>query len=140
MTAKPATATQAPKSRSASLWSLAVVVLVVLGLSRLGSYWQERQQAELMRAQIAPGELLMLSSQTCEFCRRARVWLDAQRVAYSECFIETDPACAAQYRAYMAPGTPTFLLNGQRVVGFDRQRLVQMLEETGRPRVPALKP
>jgi glutaredoxin len=128
------------KPRRASLWSLAVVVLVVLGLSRLGSYWQERQQAELMRAQIAPGELLMLSSETCEFCRRARVWLDAQRVPYSECFIETDPACAAQYQAYRAPGTPTFLLNGQRVVGFDRQRLVQMLEESSRPRSPMLKP
>lgn len=140
MTAKPTTPPKSAKSRSAGLWSLAAVVLVVLGLSRLGSYWQERQQAEVMRAHIAPGELLMLSSETCEFCRRARVWLDAQRVAYSECFIETDSACAAQYRAYMAPGTPTFLLNGQRVVGFNRQRLVQILEESGRPRVSVLKP
>ncbi len=69
----------------------------------------------------------MLSSTSCVFCLRARTWLEAEQIAFSECFIETDAACAALYRAQMAPGTPTFLVKGQRVVGFDKQRLVELL-------------
>ena len=44
-------------------------------------------------------------------------------VPFSECFIERDTACAAQFEAARAPGTPVLLVRGQALVGFDAQRV-----------------
>ncbi|MDC8773883.1 glutaredoxin family protein [Roseateles albus] len=106
---------------------LLVIVLLVLGGSQAARDWQARAQAEKLRASVQPGDIVMLSSTDCVFCRRARSWLDAERISYSECFIETNAACADLYRAQMSPGTPTFLVRGQRIVGFDKQRMVELL-------------
>ena len=106
---------------------LLLIVLLMMGGSQIAQNWQARGQAEKLRALVRPGDIVMLSSTDCIFCLRARTWLDAEKIAYKECFIETDAACAALYRAQMAPGTPTFLVKGQRVVGFDKPRLVELL-------------
>ena len=106
---------------------LAVIVLVVLGGSQAAQHWQAAGQAESLRAAVRPGDIVMLSSTDCVFCNRARSWLNAEKIAHSECFIELDAACAAQYRALMAPGTPTFLVKGQRIVGFDKQRILDVV-------------
>lgn len=122
---KPA---RARPSAFSSLWPLALIVLAVSGLMQGVQYWQGEQQGQALRALVRPGDVLMLSSRTCTFCTQARAWLDAQRIPYRECFIESDADCAAQYRAQMAPGTPTFVLRGQqRVVGFDKERIRQLL-------------
>ena len=84
--------------------------------------WQEVAQA------AAPGDIVMLSSETCAFCQQARVWLTERRVPFRECFIERDAACAAAYQAVLAPGTPTLIVRGQRIVGFDIERVAQALK------------
>ncbi|MCV2354391.1 glutaredoxin family protein [Paucibacter sp. B2R-40] len=106
---------------------LLLIVLLVMGASQLAQHWQARSQGDSMRTLARPGDIVMLSSTDCVFCRRARSWLDAEKISYSECFIETNAACAELYRAQMAPGTPTFLVRGQRMVGFDKQRMVELL-------------
>jgi len=122
---KPA---KARPSSFSSLWPLALIVVAVSALVQGVQYWQGEQQGQALRALVRPGDLLMLSSRTCTFCAQARAWLDAQRIPYRECFVESDAECAAQYRAQMAPGTPTFVLRGQqRVVGFDKERIRQLL-------------
>jgi len=111
------------------LLPLALIVAGVWLLSAVAGHWRGAQQAERLRELAGPGDIVMLSSRSCIFCDRARSWLDAQRVPYSECFIESNAACAEAYRAQMAPGTPTFVLRGRsRVVGFDRERIVSGLE------------
>ncbi|MCV2367626.1 glutaredoxin family protein [Roseateles oligotrophus] len=110
---------------------LLLLVLLMWGGSQVAQHWQTRGQAEKLRSTVRPGDIVMLSSSNCVFCLRARTWLDAEKIAYSECFIETDADCAALYRAQMAPGTPTFLVKGQRVVGFDKQRLIDILTAGG---------
>lgn len=112
-------------------WPLLVIVLLVWGASQAAQLWQSRSQADSLRAAVRPGDIVMLSSVDCIFCRRAREWLDAEQIAYRECFIETDAACAALYRAQLAPGTPTFLVRGQRVVGFDKPRLIELVQAGG---------
>jgi glutaredoxin len=106
---------------------LLLIVTLVMGGSQLAQRWQAGSQADSLRALARPGDIVMLSSTDCVFCRRARSWLDAEKISYSECFIETDAACAELYRAQLAPGTPTFLVKGQRIVGFDKQRIVELL-------------
>nr|WP_316644131.1 glutaredoxin family protein [uncultured Roseateles sp.] len=90
--------------------------------------WQGADQAQRLQAAAKPGDIVMLSSTTCYFCAQARSWLTAQTVPHHECFIETDAVCLAQFQALQAQGTPTFLVRGRRVVGFDREAILAALE------------
>ena len=134
MSNRPESQTSAPLSAKSRLMAklrpylpLLVIVLLVMGGSQAARDWQARVLAEKLRDSVRPGDIVMLSSTNCVYCLRARTWLDAERISYSECFIETNAACADLYRAQMAPGTPTFLVKGQRIVGFDKQRMVESL-------------
>lgn len=95
------------------------------------SQWWGRQREAASGAELAalarPGDIRMLSSVTCVFCVAARRWLDEHRVAYTECFIERDAACAADYQATLARGTPTLLVRGQAQLGFDATRVLARL-------------
>lgn len=109
------------------LLSLAVLVAVVLGLQVGFGSWQTHRDGSALRELVRPGDIVMLSSTTCIYCERARRWLTEQRVPHRECFIETDPACRAEFQARGALGTPTLVVRGHTLLGFDRARLLKML-------------
>lgn len=102
------------------------LVALVLAITAAAQWWAARQERALGKAisQMArPGEILMLSSDTCLYCDAARNWLTAQAVAFGECSIERDADCAARYRAIGAPGTPVLLVRGRAQLGFHPARL-----------------
>ena len=105
-----------PATRS---WvGLIVLVLAVAGATE---WWREHQAQQLGRelSRLArPGDIEMISSTTCVFCTRARQFMTVQQVPFSECFIETDAACAERYQSLGARGTPTLLVRGQPQLGF----------------------
>ena len=106
-----------PPSRR-SLLALVALVLVVSGAAQ---WWREHQAQQVGRelAQLTrPGDITMISATTCVFCNRARQFMTVQQVPFTECFIETDTACAQRYRALGARGTPTLLVRGQLQLGF----------------------
>ena len=114
-----------------SLLGLVVLVLVVSGASQ---WWAGRHQVDLGRQLAAlarPGDIRMLSSTTCPYCKAARLWMNEHAVAFSECFIEEDAACAAAYQAALAPGTPVLLVRGQAQLGFDAARIHKVLSRDG---------
>ncbi|HEX6364015.1 MAG TPA: glutaredoxin family protein [Albitalea sp.] len=96
------------------------------GVQMLGE-WRGERLAREVAAAARPGDIVMIASETCVFCAEARRWFDEHRVAYRECFVERDAACAEAYRALQAPGTPTIVVRGQRLVGFDPQRIAAAL-------------
>lgn len=116
------------RNSHSSLLGLAAGVLAVL----LGLNGWERLQSERLGTRLAalarPGDVAMISSESCTYCARARAWFGANGVPFAECFIETDAACAARFRALMAPGTPVLLVRGETQVGFSPQRVVAALE------------
>ena len=117
------------------LLGLVVLVLVVSGASE---WWREHlaQQAGRDLAQLAqPGDIEMISSTSCVFCTRARQFMQLQRVPFTECFIETDAACARRYQALGARGTPTLLVRGQPLLGFSPAQVKDRLAVAG-PRQP----
>jgi glutaredoxin len=114
-------------SKPGSLWPLLLIVALVWAGSRWAQHAQQSGQLEALRAKARPGDILMLGSETCVFCDRARQQMSEAGVPFRECTIERDAACAAQYRALLSPGTPTFVVRGQRIVGFDRERIVAAL-------------
>ncbi len=106
------------------------LVAMLLAVSATTQWWAGHSQARLgdkMAALAQPGDIRMLSSQTCAYCTVARRWMQQHGVGFSECFIETDKACAAQFEAVRAPGTPVLLVRGQPQVGFDVQRVLGAL-------------
>ncbi len=122
------------KPQTRSLLSLAALVLVVGGLS---SWWTARSEAELgaqAAALAKPGDIRMLSSETCSICAAARAWFVANRIAYSECTIERDAACRAAYEAHGSPGTPLMLVRGQADAGFSPTRMRDRLRDLSSPR------
>ena len=111
------------------------LLALVLAVSAGSAWWRQhhaRSQAEVVGPPLAAaalaGDIQMLSSVSCVFCQRARQWMTAQRVSFSECFIEQDADCAARYRALMAPGTPVLLVRGQAQIGFDPKQVLHRLQ------------
>jgi glutaredoxin len=98
------------------------------GVQLLESFSSERIGRELA-ANAKPGDIMMLSSETCLYCQRARAWFTEHRVVFGECFIERDPACRAAFDALQSPGTPTLVVRGQRQVGFSAERVAQALRQ-----------
>lgn len=107
-------------------------LLIVIGLALLVSWaWRshvEQAQGRTLAALARPGDIRMLSSETCPWCLAARRWMTQEGIPFKECFIERDETCLADYRAVGAAGTPTLLVRGQRIVGFDRAALTRALE------------
>ncbi len=109
---------------------LGLAVLVALAYAGL-SLWRSKAAADLGRQVVAtaqPGDIQMIASVTCSYCAIARQWMNANKVPFQECFIETDAQCAAVYQATMARGTPTLLVRGQMQLGFDAATVLARLQ------------
>ena len=118
-----------PVSRR-SLLQLVLLVLLVSGASR---WWATHQDASLGRQVAAlaqAGDIRMISSQSCAICAVARDWLAQNRVSFSECLIERDAVCRADFDALGGPGTPVLVVRGKPQLGFSPDRLLLAL---GRP-------
>ena len=111
-------------------WLLALV-LVAGGASQWWGYSHERRQGERLAALARPGDIRMVSSESCSYCTAARRWLTEHSVRFDECFIERDPQCQAIYQATQARGTPTLIVRGQVQLGFDAGRLLALLQAGG---------
>jgi glutaredoxin len=124
-------------SRPVSRRSLWGVVALILGVSLANAWWSRHQQRSLGEqvAQLAaPGDVRMLSSDTCAICVVARRWLQTHQVPFAECSIERDAACQQAFAASLSPGTPVLLVRGQVLVGFDAPQLLQALQREAKPR------
>lgn len=110
--------------------SLLVLVALVLGISGGMQWWHGSQQGRLGEAiaqNARPGDIRMLSSDTCVACHGARQWMEAHKVPFTECSIERDAQCQALFRAVNAYGTPLLLVKGQPQLGFDPRRVLEQL-------------
>ncbi len=115
------------KAKLRQVAGLCLLAAVAWGAGQGVKHWQSERLAEQIAASAEPGDIVMISSLTCTYCRQAREWFTAHAVPFHECFIERDEACADVYRKMMAPGTPTLLVRGQRQVGFDVRRVASAL-------------
>jgi glutaredoxin len=87
----------------------------------------DEQAGAVLVGLAKPGDIVMLSSETCRYCKSANRFMTERRIPFSECFIERDAACAERYRAHKSPGTPVLLVRGQPQLGFDAAAVAQAL-------------
>lgn len=118
-------------NRSASPRSLLVLAALVMAVAGASQWWSghlERRTGEQVAALARPGDIRMLASESCGVCASARAWFRHHRIAYSECAIERDAACRADFEASRAAGTPVIVVRGQPQLGFSADRLLRSLQ------------
>lgn len=118
----------------ASPWSWVGLVVLVLGVSLASQWWVGRQEGRLgdeVAALARPGDIHMLSSETCAICTIARTWFVAHNVPFTECLIERDAQCRADFDASRMPGTPVIIVRGLPQVGFNPDRVRLALQSRG---------
>ena len=73
----------------------------------------------------------MYCTSWCPDCKRARAWLKARSLEYTEVDINAVPGVAAQVRKWAGGSlaTPTFDIDGRTLVEFDEQKLTEMLKK-----------
>ena len=107
---------------------LAVVAVTWLASTAWRGHVADRD-GELLAQRVQPGDIRMISSETCPYCLAARRWMKDEGIAFDECFIERDAPCRADYQARGGMGTPTLVVRGRTVLGFDRARIIEILKQ-----------
>ena len=113
-----------------ALFSLIGVVLATSASVQAWHGWRQVRLGEQIAAAARPGDIRILSSDTCEACVWARDWLQRHDVHFTECSIERDAACARDFAASRSPGTPVVLVRGRAQVGFDPRDVLAALLNT----------
>lgn len=107
--------------------SLIVVVTLTAAASWAWRSHVKAQDGALLAQRVQPGDIRMISSETCGWCTAARRWMQDEGIAFQECFIERDAQCRADYQALGSRGTPTLVVRGQTVLGLDRARIIEIV-------------
>jgi len=118
-------------SQTRSLLGLAFVVLAAMSAQ---AWWSAHHRADLgadVAALAKAGDIHMLSSDNCAICDQARRWLVEHTVPFTECSIERDSVCRADFEASRAPGTPVLLVRERLLLGFSPERLRTALAAPG---------
>jgi glutaredoxin len=111
--------TPQPPSRQRSLWSLALVLILVVGGSKSLSWWRNKQAADQIKAHLGQQRITLYTTQTCVYCTTAKFWLREHGIAWDECDVERDASCKATFEAQGAPGTPMVRIGRHWYLGFD---------------------
>lgn len=110
------------------------LAVLVLGVYAANRWWVDRHddaQGQRIASMAQPGDIRMISSENCAICIEARQWLLRNEVAFSECQIERDATCRADFDALRATGTPVLVVRGQPQLGFNVERLRLALARPG---------
>lgn len=79
--------------------------------------------------ELPQGGVVMYCNRWCPDCKKARQWLEDQRINYIEVDVNTNSKASEQVRKW-ADGdliTPTFNINGTVVVDWDEARMAHLL-------------
>ena len=74
-------------------------------------------------------QVTVYTTPTCSWCTTLKTYLDQQQVRYREVNVASDTSAAeAMVRKSGQQGVPQTEINGQMVVGFDKNKINQLLE------------
>jgi len=79
--------------------------------------------------ELPHGGVVMYCTAWCPDCKRARIWLKANDIPYTEVDVTTYPGANKQVRQWANGNltTPTFDIDGTIVVDFDQEKLTKIL-------------
>ena len=123
----------APKARASSWLSLLITLGVVWGLFQALQWWQAQRQSQalaqvLQQHPVKAGDVLMYTTSSCPYCAQARDWLGRNHVPFTECNIELQAHCQAEFERQGSPGVPLMQVRGLWNLGFDAQWVTLALQ------------
>lgn len=74
-------------------------------------------------------DVVVFSSNTCPYCVSAKEYLDEKGVSYTEKNIQTDKVARKELMDMGHMGVPLILIDGEEVVGFDKDKIDQLLDK-----------
>ena len=74
-------------------------------------------------------EVIVLSSNTCPYCTLAKNYLQEKGVAFIEKNVQTDKDARAELMSMGHMGVPVLVIDGEQIVGFDKDRLEAILDK-----------
>ncbi len=89
--------------------------------------WRQVLEADFER--LPKNGIVMYCTPWCPDCKKARAWLKACQLPYTEVDLTRNPVAEAQVRRWTGGDatTPTFNINGSVFVGFDEIKLSRHL-------------
>jgi glutaredoxin len=87
------------------------------------------QKSPEREVDLPHGGVVIYCTKWCPDCKRARAWLKAHQIPYTEVDITTTPGASEQVRKWANGNqtTPTFDIDGTIMVDFDVQKLAAIL-------------
>ncbi len=70
-----------------------------------------------------PGNVVMYTTPTCGYCKRARSFFGKYHIAYTDYDITTDKQARKQYKELKGSGVPLILVGDRRLPGFNEKLL-----------------
>lgn len=124
--------------RALSWWTLLVTLGVVWGLFQALQWWQGQRQSQalaqvLQQHPVKAGDVLMYTTSSCPYCAQARDWLGRNHVPFTECNIELQAHCQAEFEHQGSPGVPLMQVRGLWNLGFDAQWVTLALQRQASP-------
>ncbi len=75
----------------------------------------------------AAGSLVMFSTPTCGYCRKAKAYMNSKGIAYNEVDISKDAAGKEEYSRLGGRGVPFFVAGSRTMIGFSEEKLNSLL-------------
>ena len=72
--------------------------------------------------------VIVYTSSTCPYCTLAKNYLSEKGIEYTEKNVQTDKEARKELMAMGHMGVPVLVVNGEEVVGFDKDKLDDLLD------------
>jgi len=74
-------------------------------------------------------EIKIYTSPTCPHCRTAKNYLQSRGLSYKEMDVSSNPRAREEMARLKIMGVPSFVINGEVLVGFNQARIESMLKK-----------
>ncbi|MBI4986988.1 MAG: glutaredoxin family protein [Rhodocyclales bacterium] len=126
----------APPADQKSAKVAAFKVKSYAGAAVVGSLKAQPDWAAILRRPIdvavPRAGIVMFSTETCGFCKKAKRYMDAKGLSYSEIDVDKDARGHEEYRRLGGNGVPFFVVAGKTMTGFSESAFEKLLKGSGR--------
>jgi glutaredoxin-like YruB-family protein len=84
-----------------------------------------------LRRIIMADEVIAYTDPGCPHCRRLKEYLTSRHIPFENRDVSSDASAAAELERMNAPGVPVVRIGDDTVVGFDRERIDELLRSHG---------
>jgi glutaredoxin len=92
--------------------------------------WTTILRRQAANAGSASAHLVMFSTPTCGYCRKAKQYMGASGIGYTEIDIQSDAAGRQEFARLGGRGVPFFVLGEKTMAGFSEASLDRLLGRT----------